>query len=792
MGCTSSNLNRQHSSGRRGSSKSLIHKQKQAISVVSVFLQKSYSLRLIRSQSDNNIPHSLHKKEKEVSQSLSHSRQLEGEEDDESEDLTQTLSIDLFPSKADGVFSPVHLLESPRKLCTEQERRLRCANMEGPVSGLTDLSSDEDDDEGDGFEFAKLEGRIASFNSEQGHIWTPITSFNSEQASKKVPLLGALLDSPRSEALTIETSCSEIQDSSILEPEFQLLISPDYTDVPFSDSDNQSLPLSPASICSSSQVSPCSPSLERFPSNSVNQLTGVCSTSDDSLYFPGFATHAPFECGSFSPSSASFSESFMDNSPASDAFRGSSNKWIHPSPSWRYHSFSDSPPMEKLSEDHHTCGDFHGSRWGHPSPSPAKSLHVHDDGSLSEALIPGLPNDLAQLCLMRVPFIKYNQSFRMVCRRWRDLLSSEEFFKTRNVLGIHEAHISFVVHGNRVQIFSLLSHQWFCLPPLPREDGNTSPGSRVSPDWSQSPDSQSSPQGGAVSDWAIDPYDWWQIDTVAVSGGTLFVIGGDQAEIHSFTRPSKPTNRVHKYDFCRNCWVSVTPMQVARSHAAAVSLGELLYVAGGSEDIDEGASAEAYDLKQNKWSMISSMNTSMRTCVGVEHEGCVYVKGENLGPGCHVEGEVFNPAEGRWGRMRPGMRKGLERGPITSCDSFLFVADWKDSLLKVYDFKAESWIVVTKLPARISRLVGHSLQLYALTGKIKVDPFNHHVISDVPAEVWRLDVHNVMKMFDDKGIDERLSRESEWECIWRDSKQMVKTGALAWVPCIAHCMAFED
>ncbi|MCO5591150.1 hypothetical protein L7F22_045131 [Adiantum nelumboides] len=787
MGCTSSNLNRHHSSRRKGSSKSLTSKQKQAISVVGVFLQKGYSLRLIRRESEDSIPHSLHKKE--ISRSLSHSGQLKGGGKDESEELFEVLNIDLCSSKADGL---VHLLESPRKLCTEQERRLRCANMEGPVTGLTDLSSDEDDDEGDGFEFAKLEGSIASFNSEQGHIWTPITSFNSEQASKKIPLLGALLDSPRSEALTVDTSYSELHDSSILEPELQILISPVYTDAPFSDSDNQSLPMSPASVCSSSQVSPSSPLLERFPSSAVNQLTGVCSTFDDSLYFPGFAAHASFECGSFSPSSTSFSESYMDYSPASDAFRGTINKWIHPSPSWRYHSFSDSPPMEKLLEDYHSCGDIHGSRWGHPSPSPAKSLHVHEDASLSEALIPGLPNDLAQLCLMRVPFIKYNRSFHLVCRRWREVLSSEEFFTTRSALGIHEAHISFVVHGNRVQIFSLLSHQWFCLPPLPRGGGNASPGSRVSREWGQSPDSQSSPQGGTAFDWGIDPYDWWQIDTVAVSGGTLFVIGGDQSEIHSFTRPCKPTNRVHKYDFCQNCWLPITPMQVARSHAAAVSLGKLLYVTGGSEDIDEGASAEVYDLQQNKWSMISSMNTSMRTCVGVEHEGCMYVKGENLGPGCHVEGEIFNPAEGRWARMHPSMRKGLERGPITSCDSCLFVADWKDSLLKVYDFKAESWVVVTKLPARISRLVGHSLQLYALTGKIKVDPFNHHVISDAPAEVWRLDVRNVMKMFDNKGVHERLSRESEWACIWRDSKQMVKTGALAWVPCIAHCMVFED
>lgn len=819
MGCTSSNLKRRHSSRKRSSS---IHRQRRAISVVGIFLQKGYSLRAIESES-NNISHSLHKKEGH--KSLSYGAQVIGEEEEASEELSDILNFnDFSPNRVDSkdgdFFSHIHLLESPQKLCTEQERRLRCANLEGPASGLTDLSSDEDDDEGDGFEFAKLEGSIASFNSEQGHIWTPITSFNSEQGVKKIPLLGAILDSPDSEALATDTSFSahweKLHDSSILEPEFQILISPEYTDLPLSDSDNHSSPLSPGSACSS-QVSPCSPLLERFPSNSIDKLTRLSSTSEDSLFFPGFKTHAQFECGSTSPSNASFSESAVDSSPVNDAFWGGSsmgtNKWIHSSPSWRYHSFADSPPMQKLLEEHHPYGDVHGNRWSHPSPSPAKSLHVHDDTSLSEALIPGLPNDLAQLCLMRIPFIKYIHSFRMVCRQWRAVLSSEEFFKTRSALGVHEPHISFVVHGNRVQIFSLQTHQWFCLPPLPREDGNVSPRWRVSPDWGQSPDSQSSPEvGGTVSDWGIDPYDWWQIDTVAVSEGTLFVIGGDQAEIHSFTRPSKPTNRVHKYDFCRNRWVAVSPMEVPRSHAAAVSLGKLLYVAGGSEDIEDGASAEVYDVEQNTWSMIPSMNTSMRMCVGVDHEGCIYVKGENLGPGCHVEGEVFKPSEGRWDRMSPGMRKGLERGPIASCGSHLFVADWKDSLLKVYDFKADLWSVVTKLPARISRLVGHSTQLYALTGKIKVDPYNHHVISDAPAEVWRLDWGSLMKKLsrlhageigsglclnsckvsDGEGVNEKLGRECEWDCVWRDPKQMAKTGGLAWVPCIAHCTVFED
>jgi hypothetical protein len=186
--------------------------------------------------------------------------------------------------------------------------------------------------------------------------------------------------------------------------------------------------------------------------------------------------------------------------------------------------------------------------------------------------------------------------------------------------------------------------------------------------------------------------------------------------------------------------------------------------------------------------------------------------------------------------MSTGMKHGLERGPIASSADRLFVADWKDSLLKVYVEDLDSWAVVAKLPARISRLVGRSGELFGLSGKVKIDPYHHRVISDAPAEVWRLKLPptNLPPMKtatmpkssssssslsssssssssslssswsdndddgdgddgdDDDGGDPLLAADCHWECLWWDPKQMVKTGGLAWAPCIAHCTLFED
>ncbi|KAJ7519895.1 hypothetical protein O6H91_20G059700 [Diphasiastrum complanatum] len=420
------------------------------------------------------------------------------------------------------------------------------------------------------------------------------------------------------------------------------------------------------------------------------------------------------------------------------------------------------------------------------SQSRSSSAYVLSKDREVDTLIPGLPIDLAQLCLMRVPFIKYEPKYKLVSRRWRAVLSSTEFYTTRKALGIGETYICFAVHGSRLQLFNLQTHSWFCLPPLPREEALYSPG------------------------FHIDPYDWWQIDTVAVCDGTLFVLGGDQADLFSLIPCSKPSDQVHKYDYCKNRWEKAMSMGVSRSHSAAISCGKHIYVAGGRAEVYEGASAEVYDFEKGAWSPIPRMNTAMRICVGMEHDGKLYVKGENAGPGCPIEGEVFDPIGKTWERMMPGLKSGLARGPAASASSCVFVADWKDSLLKRYIFELDCWEVVGDLPARFSRLVGHLETLYGFTGKIKVDPYSHRLISDSPAEVWKTNMSLISDRVNEScsstpsiemlGLENQNScletarclHSSKWVCVWREPKQTTKIGGFTWVPCSAHFALLQD
>ncbi|KAJ0980483.1 hypothetical protein J5N97_008738 [Dioscorea zingiberensis] len=65
-----------------------------------------------------------------------------------------------------------------------------------------------------------------------------------------------------------------------------------------------------------------------------------------------------------------------------------------------------------------------------------------------EPLIPGLPDDLALHCLLRLP-VNTHQRCRAVCRRWHHLLwTKDRFFTERKLLGLCSAWM-FVFAFNR-------------------------------------------------------------------------------------------------------------------------------------------------------------------------------------------------------------------------------------------------------------------------------------------------------------------------------------------------------
>jgi hypothetical protein len=59
-----------------------------------------------------------------------------------------------------------------------------------------------------------------------------------------------------------------------------------------------------------------------------------------------------------------------------------------------------------------------------------KELTVYEQVGDQEELIPGLPNDVALQCLLRIP-VQAHAQLQRVSRKWRQLVNSPQYYEER-------------------------------------------------------------------------------------------------------------------------------------------------------------------------------------------------------------------------------------------------------------------------------------------------------------------------------------------------------------------------
>ncbi|CAI7783702.1 unnamed protein product [Closterium sp. NIES-53] len=95
---------------------------------------------------------------------------------------------------------------------------------------------------------------------------------------------------------------------------------------------------------------------------------------------------------------------------------------------------------------------------------------METDEDVSQPLIPGLLDDLAIMCLIRVPRA-YHRALRLVCRPWAQLLDSGELCRRRRQCGVAEAWVYVRTrdgaYRNYWRAFDTTTRTWHALPPLP-------------------------------------------------------------------------------------------------------------------------------------------------------------------------------------------------------------------------------------------------------------------------------------------------------------------------------------
>ncbi|URD73037.1 Kelch motif [Musa troglodytarum] len=267
-------------------------------------------------------------------------------------------------------------------------------------------------------------------------------------------------------------------------------------------------------------------------------------------------------------------------------------------------------------------------------------------------LLPGLPDDLAIACLIRVPRVEH-LNLRLVCKRWNRLLSGNYYYSLRKRLGMAEEWVYVLKRARDGKIswnaFDPNHQLWRPLPPVPADY------------------SEALGFGCAV-----------------LSGCYLYLFGGKD--------PSKGSmRRVVFYNARTNKWHRAPDMLRKRHFFGSCVVNNCLYVAGGECEGNQRTlrSAEVYDPNKNRWTSIAEMSTGMVPLIGVVYEGKWFLKGLDS-HGQDVR-EVYAPTTNTWSAVSGGIITGC-RNPSISLNGRLYASDCRDGCkLRVYEGATDSW-----------------------------------------------------------------------------------------------------
>ncbi|CAN7133690.1 unnamed protein product [Brassica rapa subsp. narinosa] len=204
------------------------------------------------------------------------------------------------------------------------------------------------------------------------------------------------------------------------------------------------------------------------------------------------------------------------------------------------------------------------------------------ESSSPSSLIPGLTDDVAELCLSRIPRCDF-RIISQVCRRWRTFLKSKHFSAVRKLTGPVEEFMCVLMKskspedGSRWveylygEVFDASGNNLGQIPSVP---------------------------GPLKSQFGV-----------AVLGGGKIVLVGGYAEVEGF--PIDGTTRIsasadaYEFDPATNSWRKLAGMNVPRREFAFAVVGGLLYVIRGfSSDGECLQSSEVYDPETNHWSLM--------------------------------------------------------------------------------------------------------------------------------------------------------------------------------------------
>lgn len=224
-------------------------------------------------------------------------------------------------------------------------------------------------------------------------------------------------------------------------------------------------------------------------------------------------------------------------------------------------------------------------------------------------LIPGLPDDLAMLCLVRLPR-RCHHIVQGVCCRWRSFFRSQLFVALRKRLGLLEGWVyvlsrdmSACLHWH---VLDPAQRRWMALPGMP-------------------------PVCSRRFGMACEVLD-----------GKLYLIGGcDKVE--------DATDEVYVFDPLQYRWEKISHMGSARSHfVSGVLCGRVYAIGGTGSSCGALTSWETYDPCTNEWTSYDDPTIFPDLGESLVMDGIIYVRHISPTNGLSLYTAAYDPVKNLW------------------------------------------------------------------------------------------------------------------------------------------------
>ncbi|EXC25817.1 F-box/kelch-repeat protein [Morus notabilis] len=300
-------------------------------------------------------------------------------------------------------------------------------------------------------------------------------------------------------------------------------------------------------------------------------------------------------------------------------------------------------------------------------------------------LIPGLPDDIARECLIRVDY-KDVAAVASTCRNWRAEIHLPEFYRRRKAVGFSQNLV--VMAQARAQ---------------PGTDFGTRKKDLVAPTY-------------RLSILEPETGDWWELNPafglsdqlplfcqLVQVGSDLIVLGGWDPMTWT------ASNGLFIYNFVSATWRRGADMPgVPRSFfaCAASDSDRMVFVAGGHDDQKNALrSAMAYDVARDEWLPMPDMGRERDECKGVFHRGMFHVIG---GYSTDMQGqfessaEPFDASTWQWGPVNEDFFEvgTCPRTCVSGDDGCLYMCRAGE----LAAFKDATWKVVANLPNEVKEI----------------------------------------------------------------------------------------